>query len=330
VHFYDQALRALENVPGVMAATISTSVPYGDGDRQSDFSIEGRPAPAPGELRRAQVQNISPNYFQVMHIALRAGRSFSERDSPESPRVAVIGDALARRYFPGENALGKHIRFDTDESKSWLTIVGIAEDVRYDWFDKNPPPAIYRPYRQATQPYTYLALRSSGNPMQLVAAVRRQMATVDADLPLAEIKTLERVIFHSVLGLSYVAVMMAVLGAIALVLACVGVYGVMAYGVSERTREIGIRMALGAKRADVLRMIIGRGMLVTAAGLAIGFTISFPLAHLLASLIFGVSASDWPTFAGTSFALAAAAFLASYVPARRATKVDPMEALRHE
>jgi putative ABC transport system permease protein len=202
--------------------------------------------------------------------------------------------------------------------------------VRYSWFDRNPAPALYRPYRQAPQPFTYFTLRTTGDPLQLVTAVRKQMTSLDSELPLFEIKTLDRVIYQSVLGLSYVAVMMTVLGVIALVLACVGVYAVMAYGVSERTREIGIRMALGAERGGVLRMVMGRGMLITGIGLLIGFAISFPVARVLSSLSYGVSSSDWQTFAGVSFALAASALTASYIPARRASTIDPMAALRNE
>ena len=175
-----------------------------------------------------------------------------------------------------------------------------------------------------------MALRTSGDPMALVGAVRHQVTSLDAELPVFEVMTLEKVISESVLGLSYVAVMMTVLGAIALVLACVGVYGVMVYAVSERTREIGIRMALGAERTNVLRLVIGRGLVVTVIGLSIGFVLSLMLARLLASFLYGVSATDWQIFGGISFALAAAAILACYIPALRAMKVDPVEALRYE
>ena len=330
VRFYDESLRILETTPGVTSAAIATSVPYGNLSHR-DFIIEGRQAPAPGELQLALIQNISPNYFQLMHIALRQGRAFSRFDGPDSPPVAIVGESLARRYFPGENALGRRIRFaKANPNEPWLTIVGVVEDVRYSWFDRNPAPALYRPYRQAPQPFTYFTLRTTGDPLQLVTAVRKQMTSLDSELPLFEIKTLDRVIYQSVLGLSYVAVMMTVLGVIALVLACVGVYAVMAYGVSERTREIGIRMALGAERGGVLRMVMGRGMLITGIGLLIGFAISFPVARVLSSLIYGVSSSDWQTFAGVSFALAASALTASYIPTRRASTIDPMAALRNE
>ena len=328
VRVYDQAVSALEGIPGVTSATLATDLPYGDGGASYNFFIEGRPAPAPGELRRAQIQNISSNYFRAMHISLRGGHAFSDADRANTKRVAMIGESFALRYFRGEDPLGKRIKFE--ESDPWMTIVGVADDVRYDWVDRNPAAVVYLPYRQSWWPSTYLAVRTAGDPLRLAPAVRSRIAAIDPELPVFEMKTLDRVISQSVLGLSYVAVMMTVVGAIALVLACVGVYGVMAYTVSERTREIGIRMALGAERVDVLRMVMGRGMVVTAAGLAIGFAIAFALARVLSSLIFGVSATDWQIFFGISLALAAAALTATYVPARRASRVDPVIALRHE
>jgi putative ABC transport system permease protein len=327
-HLYDRALSALQAIPGVGAAALATNLPYGDGNSLGVLLIDGRPDPAPGELRMALVENVSPNYFRAMHVALRQGRGLNDGDGPDSQRVAIIGEALARHYFPGEDPLGKRIRLNNTDP--WMTIVGVAEDIRYSWIDRDPQPAVYRPYRQTSSPYTYLAVRASGDPMRLVPAIRLQMATLDAELPVSEIKTLDRVISESVLGLSYVAVMMTVLGVIAVVLACVGVYGVMSYTVSERTREIGIRIALGAEWTDVLRAVIARSMLVTAAGMAMGFVVSVLLARVLASLIFGVSATDWQTFGGISLALAASALFASYVPARRATRVDPVIALRYE
>lgn len=328
--FFGRALEALATLPHVEAATLATSVPYGNLKRIPRFTIEGRPEDA-GELRLAQDQVISPNYFSTVRVALREGRVFSDRDGADSERVGIISEELAQRYWPGGSALGHKIKLGTaDSTEPWLTIVGVVENVRYDWYDAEPRPAIYRPYTQTGRPYTYVALRTSGDPLALISGVRQRIATVDSELPVFEVMTLEKVISESTIGLSYVALMMTVLGGIALVLACVGVYGVMAYAVSERTREIGIRIALGAERTDVLRMVIARGLVVTAVGLSIGFVVSLLLARLMASFIFGVSATDWQIFGGISLALAAAAILACYVPARRAMGVDPVEALRYE
>jgi len=328
--FFGRALASLETVPRVESATLGTSVPYGNLGSTSRFSIEGRPEDA-GELRLAQDQIISPHYFSTMGVGLRDGRVFSERDGADSERVAIISQDLARRYWPNGTALGHKIKLGgANDKEPWLTVVGVVDSVRYNWFQTVPRPAIYRPYTQVGRPWTYVALRTSGDPLALVAGVRHQIAALDAELPVFDVMTLEKLISESVLGLSYVAVMMTVLGGIALVLACVGVYGVMAFAVSERTREIGIRMALGAERTDVLRLVIGRGLVVTAIGLSIGFVLSLMLARLLASFIFGVSATDWQVFGGISLALAAAAMLACYVPAQRAMGIDPVEALRYE
>jgi putative ABC transport system permease protein len=238
---------------------------------------------------------------------------------------------MARRYWPGQSALGRRIKAGAaDSEKPWLTIVGVAGEIQYDWLDKEPPPVLYQSYRQAPEGWTTLAIRSHGDPRRIVAAVRGQVAKVDPDQPLAAIKTLDRVMTDSVLGLSYVAVMMTILGVIALALSAIGVTGLMAYAVTERTHEIGVRLALGAQRDSVLRMLVGRGMLLAGIGLAIGLTGSIFLARLLSSLIFGVSATDWATFGGVLAAMAAVALAASYIPARRAARLDPTIALRHE
>ena len=229
--FYNQALAGLATLPQVEATTLATSVPYGNLDSTSRLTIEGRRAEV-GELRVAQNQVISPNYFTTMRVALREGRAFSEHDGMDAQPVAIVSENLARRYWPGITALGRKIKLGADDT-SWLTVVGVVQDVRYDWFDAEPKPAVYRPYMQTGRPYAYLALRTTGDPLALVAGARHLIATVDAELPIFEVKTLDKVISESVLGLSYVAVMMTVLGAIALVLACVGVYGVMSYAVSN-------------------------------------------------------------------------------------------------
>jgi putative ABC transport system permease protein len=193
--------------------------------------------------------------------------------------------------------------------------VGVVGEIQYDWLDREPPPVLYQSYRQAAEGWTTLAVRTHGDPMRVVTAVRSRVAKVDPDQPLAEIKTLDRVMTDSVLGLSYVAVMMTVLGVIALALSAIGVSGLMAYAVTERTHEIGVRLALGAQRDSVLRMLVGRGMLLAGIGLGIGLTGSIFIARLLSSLIFGVSATDWTTFGGVLAAMAAVSLAASYIPA---------------
>jgi putative ABC transport system permease protein len=328
--FYGQVLAQLQYEPEIQAAALVRSLPYGNGRHVVQLGVEGVPVEK-GEYRSAQSETISPNYFQLMRIPLREGRLLTGQDGAESLPVAVVSERMARRYWPGQSALGRRIKAGAaDSEKPWLTIVGVAGEIQYDWLDKEPPPVLYQSYRQAPEGWTTLAIRSHGDPRRIVAAVRGQVAKVDPDQPLAAIKTLDRVMTDSVLGLSYVAVMMTILGVIALALSAIGVTGLMAYAVTERTHEIGVRLALGAQRDSVLRMLVGRGMLLAGIGLAIGLTGSIFLARLLSSLIFGVSATDWATFGGVLAAMAAVALAASYIPARRAARLDPTIALRHE
>ena len=329
--FYSRILERLRTVPAIEAAAIVRSLPYGDGERVTQLGVEGLPAEK-GEYRSAQLETISPDYFSLMRIPLLEGRAIRESDGAESLPVAVVSERLARRYWPGQSALGRRIKAGAaeDAAKPWLTIVGVAGEIRYSWFDREPPPVLYQSYRQAPEGWTTLAIRTHGDPVRVVPAVRSQVAKVDPDQPLAEIMTLDRVMTNAVLGLSYVAVMMTVLGVIALGLSAVGVAGLMAYAVTERTHEIGVRLALGAQRDSVLRMLVGRGMLLAGIGLAIGLAGAIFLARLLSSLIFGVSATDWSTFGGVLAAMAAVALAASYIPARRASRLDPTAALRHE
>jgi putative ABC transport system permease protein len=328
--FYGRVLEQLRSVPEIEAAAMVRSLPYGDGHRIVQLGIEGVPVEK-GEYRSAQSETVSADYFSLMRIPLREGRMLGERDGAESLPVAVVSERMARRYWPGASALGRRIKAGAaDSDQPWLTIVGVVGEIQYDWLDREPPPVLYRSYRQAAEGWTTLAVRTHGDPMRVVTAVRSQVAKVDPDQPLAEIKTLDRVMTDAVLGLSYVAVMMTVLGVIALALSAIGVSGLMAYAVTERTHEIGVRLALGAQRDSVLRMLVGRGMLLAAIGLGIGLTGSIFIARLLSSLIFGVSATDWGTFGGVLAAMAAVSLAASYIPARRAAKLDPTVALRHE
>ncbi len=328
--FYSRVLEQLRSVSQIQSAALVTALPYGNGLRAAPFRIEGRPVEN-GEFRTARIQVVSADYFHLMHVPLRAGRILSERDGAGALPVAMISADMAERYWPGQSPLGRRIRMGAvDASNSWLTIVGVTGNVKYDWFEKEPLPVVYQSYPQAATGWTTLAVRTAGDPESAIAAIRSQVAKVDPDQPLAEIKTLDRVMTDALIGLSYVAVMMTVLGVIALVLSAVGVAGLMAYSVTERTHEIGVRMALGAQRNSVLRMLVARGMLLAAIGLAIGFTGSVFLAQMLSSLIFGVSATDWTTFGGVLAVMAAVALAASYIPARRASRLDPTLALRHE
>jgi putative ABC transport system permease protein len=333
LNFHEQVLRRLGAVPGVQAAALVTHVPYanGGGIGTYDFSIEGRPLVQRGELRDAIVETIAPSYFNELNIPLRDGRLFTDADGAEAPPVAVISASLARRYFSGENPLGKHIKVGKAESdRPWMTVVGIVNDVHYNWINKEDLPTIYGPFRQAPPYFTTIVLRTSGDPLKLVSAARAEIAAIDPDLPLYNIKPMDKVITESITGVAYVAAMMAILGVIALVLASVGVFGVMSYSVSERAHEIGIRMSMGAQTKDILRLVLGSGMLLTVLGLVIGLPVAFVLARALSTLLFGVEAGDPFSFIGLPLILATVAALACYLPARRAAQLDPLRALRHE
>jgi putative ABC transport system permease protein len=329
--FYDEALRQLSSIPRVQSAAALTSPPFSDNYTARMIEIEGRVFADSGDKPIALYEAVSPDFFGMMAVPLRDGRLFDARDTFDAPQAVIVSANLARRYWPGESALGRHIRIaPAGEQDPWLTIVGVAGDVQYSWMHTAPEQAVYRPYAQAGRHFSSLALRVSGDPMQIADTVRRRMATVDPDLPLYDVKSLAQVIHESTIGLAYVAVMMAVIGALGLVLSAVGVYGVMAYAVAERTHEFGVRLALGAGPGRILRLILGRGARLTLAGLVIGLPGALGLAHLLASLLYGVGAGDAPTFLATSLLLAVVAALACYVPARRAAHTDPMESLRYE
>jgi len=331
--FHEQVLQRLNALPGVQSAAFVTHVPYAEGGGVGTdvFSIEGRPPAQRGELRNAIMETTTPSYFKLLNIALREGRTLSDTDGAETLPVAVISESLAQRYFPGESPLNKRIKIgNEDNSRPWMTIVGVVNDVHYSWINKEEIPTIYRAVRQAPPYYTTIAVRTPGDPLQFISAVRSQIAAVDPNLPLYNIKPMDRLITESIVGIAYVAAMMAVLGVIALVLASVGVFGVMSYSVSERAHEIGIRMSLGAQTTDILRMVLRNGMTLTLLGLAIGLPIAFALARALAALLFGVTATDPFSFIGLPLLLAAVAALACYLPARRAARLDPLKALRYE
>jgi putative ABC transport system permease protein len=327
--FYAQALEQMRAIPGVESASLGTDVP--DSDNQTYHPFTGEHASYTSDLAHiALLESMSPNFLRTLHLPVLRGREFTAADDPNAMRVALISKSMAERYWPGQDALGKRIKQGQPDSKNpWLTIVGIVADANYAaWFPVSG--VVYVPYTQSADSSVAFLLRTKGDPLKVVPAVRAKIRAVDPDQPIYEPKTLARLTYEELIGIEYIASMMAVLGVIALVLAASGVYGVMAHSVTERTHEIGIRLALGATPGEVFRWVATRGVVLAGIGLVIGLAVAFGLAHLLASLMLGVSATDPLIFSGVPLALGAVAVAACYLPARRALRVDPIVALRYE
>jgi putative ABC transport system permease protein len=329
IAFLQQALERVAQIPGVRAAGLTSTLPFRGGPA-TDFEIEGRPL-APGEHEPiADIRIVDANYFRALAIPLRQGREFSERDTATAPRVMVINEEMARQYWPNENPLGRRVTM-----KDWgdpLTgeIVGIVGNVKADGLTSTVRPMIYWPYPQFPSVFNNLVLRTSGDPLAVVGVVKEQIRALDREQPLSNIQTMEALIAASVAPQRFNTLLLGIFATLALVLAAIGIYGVIAYTVAQRTHEIGVRMALGAGRSDVLRLVVGQGLKLVLGGVAVGLAASFGLTRLLSKLLFGVGATDPLTFVSVSLLLIAVALLACYLPARRAAQVDPLVALRNE
>jgi putative ABC transport system permease protein len=335
--FYEQLLLRIKALPGVQAAGATTQLPLSGDIGNTVFQIEGRPPPPPGEWQTADWITATPGYFGAMQIPLHAGRLFTEQDRHDSARVCVINRNLADRYFPDENPIGKRLVVGLDQSVT-NEIVGIVRDVRQRTLTpgEDLPAAIiggqiYLPYQQfPIWSRLSIVVRTASEPLALANAVRRELAAMDKDVPASRVRTMDMVRGNSIAQPRFRALLIGVFATLAFVLAVIGIYGVVAYTVTRRTHEIGVRMALGAQTRDVIRLFVRKGMKSVLLGIAIGAVSAFALGRLLASLLFEVKPGDPLTFAAVAFALAGAAFLACFIPARRAAKVHPMEALRYE
>jgi len=330
--FYIELIRQVETVPGVKSAAVATSLPLTDTGNSIGISIEGRPDPGPDHVPIVITRIVSSRYFETMGIPLLKGRVFTEQDRAESTGVVVVREITARRLWPGEDPIGKRISgWSTDPQRKWVQIIGVVKDVRQFGLAADPKLQIYLPYEQARffEPRA-LIVRTDVDPMSLATMVRRTVWEIDKDQPVSDISSMEEIVSQSVARQRFSTLLLGVFASLALLLAAVGIYGVMSYSVAQRTHEIGIRIALGAQRSDVLKMTVGEGLRLVSTGLVIGLAGALILTRLMSSLLFGVSANDPTTFITISVILVSVAVLASYVPALRATRVDPMFALRYQ
>jgi len=329
--YYERVLRELAALPGVESAACLTSLPSGWSWNWVEFAAEGKPPAVPGEAPAAISQVVSPGFFSALRVPLRRGRLLSEQDGRDAPPVAVVSEEMAHQNWPGQDPLGKHIRMGRPAAaEPWRTIVGIVGDVRPNPIDHSPAPTVYLPLAQEPELSSAFVVRTSGDPLALAGAVNSQMRAVDPDQPSYDVRSLEQVLSDSLSGIEQSARMMLVFGFTALALAGAGIFAVMAYSVTQRTHEIGVRMALGARRIDVLRLVVGFALKMAAVGLAIGLSLAGLLTHALSSALFGVVQTDIATSAILTCLLAAVAATAAYIPARRAAHIDPMVALRYE
>jgi putative ABC transport system permease protein len=328
--FYHDALHRIQNSPGVQSAGVASNTPLNNSPNPSiEFVIEGRPQLQQGERQISDLVVISPNYFNLIGSTLLHGRDFSESDNHDSPSVAIITELMAERYWH-DDPIGKRFKISSDPNAKWITVVGIVSDVKQSWFDQEIRPQFYLPYLQSPTLKMIFLVRTSGNPLNFATTVRSRIHEVDRNQPIDEVKTLVQVFKDEASPLRFAAFLMLVFGALALILAAIGIYGVMSYSVAQRTHEIGIRNALGAGQKDLLSLILGQGMKTTLLGLAIGFPLALALSRIMARTLFGIVELEYITVFIIMCMLATVAVLSSYFPANRATKIDPIAALRHE
>jgi putative ABC transport system permease protein len=325
--FFQQTLERISALPGVRGASVINSPPLSGRRNISVFPIEGRPeAKGISDATLADFREISPDYFKMMSIPLLEGREFTDRDTQNAPKVTIISQSFTARYAASEDLVGRRLRVDDD----WFTVIGVASDVRQSGLDEEAAPHVYIPYLQFSPARAGLLVRTTGDPLSMVGAVRAAIQNVDHDQPIYNVSTITEMISTAVAPRRLNLVLLGGFAMVALTLAAVGIYGVMANLVTQRTGEIGLRMALGARPRDVLRLVIMRGLSLAALGVGVGLGASLALARLMTTLLYGVSASDPITFAAITVLLLSVALLACFVPARRASKVDPMVALRYE
>ena len=332
--FYDEVLRRVQAVPGVESAGVISFLPLSFTGMNFSFSVEGIPAQRDMNLPTAVYRVVSPDYFRTMGIALRSGRSFEAQDTPDSPAVVVINRKLADESWPNDNPIGKRLKVGPADSQNpWAVVVGVVNNVRQGGLDADFNFEWYAPYSQETRGFTAprdLIVRTKSEGASLAGAIRTAIWAVDKDQPVSNIRTMDQVFQQAISRERFQTFLLTLFAVLALLLACTGLYGLISFAVSQRTHEIGVRMALGAQQRDVLKLVINQGMLLTLIGLALGLVGALAAGRLLSGMLYGITATDTVTFVTVPAFLGAVAFVACYLPARRATKVDPLIALRYE
>jgi len=331
--FRRELLTKLNSLPQVQAAMVGDA-PLNGNEVTHSLIFEGRPPVSVGDEPEVDTLGVMGDYFRVMQIPLRAGRALADSDRENQPLVAVINQALAREFFAGQDPIGQRIRWARDTgSPRWMTIVGVASDVKQYSLAQSAYPAVFTPFAQSNEAWRRwmsIVVRSPAESGILIPAVKRQVWSLDNQIPLDQVESMDDLLALSLAERRFNMVLFGLFAGLAMILAAVGIYGVMSYSVSQRTHEIGIRMAVGASGSDILRLVMGQGARLAAVGLAAGVLGAIALTRLMASLLFGVTPTDPGTFAGVAVLMLAVVLLSCFVPVRRATKVDPMVALRYE
>jgi putative ABC transport system permease protein len=328
--FFDQLLERVARLPGVESAGGVDPLPMSGSDGTTGVLIEGGPIVSAASRPEAGERSVTPGYFRAMRIPLLEGRAFAEQDRADAPHVIVVNEALARQFFPGQPALGKRLGLEDDGRILWAEIVGVVGNVKHRTLDAEIKPELYEPYQQAPRNFMSLVVRTAVEPSSLIPAIRDQVLSLDRDQPVFEIKTMEELLGRTLAQSRFIMLLLGIFSTVAMALAAIGIYGVMAHFVTRRRKEIGIRMALGAQRSDVLKLVVMEGMGLAVIGVAVGLAASFALTRIIANLLFGIGPTDPTTLIEVSFLLASVAFFACWIPARRASRVDPIVTLRTE
>jgi len=328
IAFYGQLEEQLAAAPGVKAAGLTSMLPLSGNNQGMGLLIQGRPVAGPADVPILFNRVVNTKYFQAMRIPSRKGRVFNERDAQGAPRVLIVNETMARRYWPDEDPIGK--RVGTGAPDGWMTVVCVVGDIRHMSLAQEPDAEIFLPFAQNPRPDMRLMVRTSSDPLRFAPTLRRVVADLDREQPVSRVASMEQTLLESMVTKRLSTTLLGIFAAVALVLATFGIYGVISFSVTRRTQEIGVRMALGAQASDVLGMVVGRGVLLASVGVIIGLAAASALTRLVGTLLYGIKATDPKVFVGVSLLLIAVAALASYIPARRAARVDPMVALRHE